>query len=84
MKTSKYIQLEQELSCYKKLMGEAADQILDPEVSSYPIFVVNQQEVAVGIPLTEKEQIGNWTIHASSLEEFVSKQLIEENLIDFR
>lgn len=83
VETSNFVQLEKELEAYKPLMGKAADSILDQEISDYPIFIIHQLEVAVGIPLVEKNNDDlRWSIAASSLEEFVSKQLIEQQKVD--
>ncbi len=80
----KYLQMQIELAPLKQTMGQAADTIMDKEVSDYPIFVVHKQEVELGIPLFES-QPGQWSVHASSLEEFVSKQLIfPEKIEDFK
>ncbi len=82
-KTEKFLQLEQELEIYRKMMAEAVEIILDKEVSKYPIFVAHQQELELGIILADKEKMqGNWNIHASSLEEFVAKQIIFEDKIE--
>lgn len=75
--------LEQEMQTYKVILGKAADAVLDQEVSDYPIFVVHQQEVSIGVPIIEKEKVkGNWSVNASSLEEFATKNLIEGDKID--
>ncbi len=50
--------------------------ILDQDVSNYPIFIAHQQEFDMGIVLTSTDDKSKWSIHASSLEEFVSKQII--------
>lgn len=63
-------------------MNQAADSILDQEITKYPIFVAHQHSLAIGVDLTGETYTGDWKIQASSLEEFVSKQLIEENKID--
>jgi hypothetical protein len=85
-KSDQFFNLKQELAIYTKALGEAADIILEQDVSNYPIFVTHQQEVEMGIPVIEKEKIGgNWNINASTLEEFVSKNLIfEDKIEDFR
>lgn len=76
-KAEKFIILEDQLKRYVKAMGDASDIIMDQEISKYPIFVAHQQEVAIGIPLVEKEKQGGlWNIHASTLEEFVTKSII--------
>lgn len=83
MSTTKYIQLEEELRDFSATMNKAQNAILDQEVSKYPIFVVHQHEVEIGVKLVNGEDLGlTWSIHASSLEEFVSKQIIEEHKVD--
>jgi len=78
--------LENELALYKKMMSEALDMLLANEISKYPIFVAHQQEMEIGILLSDREKVsGNWTIHLSTLEEFVSKQIIsQEKVNDFK
>ncbi len=86
-KNLRYKQLEDELQVYKKAMSQAAQTILDSEVSKYPIMVAHQQELELGIPIVTREKfpLGSWDIHASTLEEFVSKQIIkDEKIQNFR
>jgi hypothetical protein len=81
-KTEKFLKLELELKVYSKMMADASQVIIDKEVSSYPIFVAHQQELELGIQLADREKVaGNWNIHASSLEEFVAKQIIFEDKV---
>ena len=80
---SKYALLQSELGIYKKIMQLAADRILEEIVSEYPIFVVHQQQLEIGIPLVIRgETRGNWSINASTLEEFLAKNLIDEIKVD--
>ena len=82
-KTTKFLQLESELSVYKRVMRQAADTIIDENVSEYPVFVVHQQEVEIGIPIAVKGKVkGNWSINASTLEELISKNIINSEKID--
>ena len=82
-KAEKFLQLENELSIYKKMMIQASDMIIDQHVSNYPIMVAHQQELEIGIPLHDREKgVGNWSIHASTLEEFVSKNIIYEAKVE--
>jgi hypothetical protein len=75
--------LEQELQPYKSILSKAADAVIDQEVSDYPIFVVHQQEVSMGIPLVDKDKTkGNWSVNVSSLEEFVTKQIINNEKVE--
>jgi hypothetical protein len=85
-KSDQFFQLKNELSIYVKALGEAADIIVEQDVSNYPIFVIHKQEVEMGIPVIEKDKNGGlWNINASTLEEFVAKNLIfEEKIEDFR
>ena len=78
-----YRLLEKELAHYKPMMILASDTIKDQGVSEYPIMVAHQHEMSVGISIADKNKVkGNWSINASTLEEFISKQLIEPNKID--
>ena len=81
-KSERFLTLEQELQPYKKMMADAADIILDQDVSNYPIFIAHQQEFDMGIVLTSVNEKSKWAIHASSLEEFVSKQIVFPDRIE--
>lgn len=72
--------LEKELKPYKKMLAQAAEIIIEQAVSDYPILVVHQQDLAsIGIPIIEKEKVsGNWSVNASTLEEFITRQIIRE------
>ncbi len=79
----KYQLLEEELQLYKKSLGRAADAIMDQEVSSYPIFVIHQHSVDIGILMVDREEItGKWSVNASTLEEFVTKQIIQTDKLE--
>jgi len=85
-KAEPFLKLEQELDVYRKLMSQAADVIMEKDVSDYPIFVAHQQVMEIGIVLHDREKAGgSWSIHASSIEEFVSKQIVfEAKVADFK
>ena len=74
--------LEKEIQPYNGFLSFTADAILDQDVSQYPIFVLHVQGINVGIPLDTDHIQGNWLVNASSLEEFVTKQLIESSKVD--
>ena len=86
MSDQKYLQLKEEIDMYIPMMQEAADTVIDQDISKYPIFVFHKQEIAVGIHLVNQKKVqGNWSVNLSTMEEFVSKQLIaEENINAFR
>ncbi len=83
-KAESYIVLQTELDVFRKLMTQAAKVILDQDVSSYPIMVAHQQELELGMPIFKREDNkgSKWSIHASTLEEFVSKQIIFPEKVD--
>jgi hypothetical protein len=85
MEGQEFLDFQREMQIYLKVMSQAGEIIRDQEVSKYPIFVVHAHEVSIGLPIVEKEKFGGkWNIHASTLEEFVSKNLVfEEKMEDF-
>ncbi len=81
--TTKFKQLEEEIAPYKSIMSKASDAIMEQDVSSYPIFVVHQQTIEMGIALVNNDdKLGKWSVSASTLEEFVTKQLIQMEKVD--
>lgn len=46
-------------------------------ISAYPIFVAHQHELKLGEVILDKNDLNTeWSIHASTLEEFMEKGLI--------
>lgn len=82
MSGSKFIEFEKELEPYKKVMAVASDAIRDQDISKYPIFVVHQHSLEIGISILSEDEPHPWSIQASSLEEFVSKQIVEKDKVD--
>lgn len=78
--------LKDELSPYLGILTNASEIIQTQEVSSYPIFVIHQQTVDIGINIVDREKAqGNWSVNASTLEEFVTKQILSnEKVEDFK
>ena len=80
-----HLRFKEEFRHYVRMLKGASTAIIDQEVSEFPIFVFHKNELPIGIPLTTPEQYGEWYVNASTLEEFVTKQLIaEEKVADFR
>lgn len=78
-----YIQLQQDLKPFMPLLQKAADTILDQDVSRYPIFVVHRYDLELGIPLVvHGESEPKWSINATTLEELVTKRLVETDKVD--
>lgn len=81
--TTQYLQLEEELKPYREILGKAADAVVTQEVSDYPIFVVHQQIMDMGIQIIEKDNgLKKWSVNVSSLEEFVTKQIIQPERVE--
>lgn len=81
--TEDFIKLRDELKVYVPLMQQAAELVRVEDISNYPIMVIHKQELELGIPLELSiEMPGAWKIHVSTLEEFVSKQVIENEKVD--
>ena len=79
VRTSRIKMLEIELQPYMDVFQKATDTILDQEVSDYPIMVVHQEETVVGLPMVNRKEVaGNWSVNASTLEEFMMKKVITE------
>ena len=78
-----FIGLKNQLKSYVGVLDKAGSVIIDERVSNYPIMVVHKQEVEIGIPLKFEYSLpGNWSVNASTLEEFVSKMIIEDEKIE--
>jgi len=71
-----FLTLQLQLQPYKKILAQASDIILDEQVSKYPIFIIHQQELNMGVSLIESGETFKWSVNASTLEEFVTKELI--------
>ncbi len=67
----------------KNLLGEAAETIQNENVSNYPIFVTHKQHLEIGIPFAENlGRNAEWSVNASTLEEFVAKKIIDVAKVD--
>jgi hypothetical protein len=78
--------IEEALKPHLGIMCQAADAILDQDISSYPIFVVHQAIADIGFALLRKSEDGpKWSVNASTLEELATKQIVEMSKVnDFR
>jgi len=70
--------LENDLKLYSESMKEIAAEIIGERLSDYPIFVAHQHEVKLGELILDKDELNTqWSIHASMIEEFVDKGIIQ-------
>lgn len=75
--------LELDLKFYDESIKEVALEIISEGISEYPIFVAHQHELSLGEPILDKEELNtSWSIHASTIEEFVEKGLIQPDKRD--
>ena len=82
-KAEKFLVLEKEFKIYKKALHEASEIIRNENISNYPIFAAHQGTLDMGIPIIKKEEAGGkWNINASTLEEFVTKNIIYDEKVE--
>jgi hypothetical protein len=80
-KVSPLQSLETDLRLYSESIREIAVEIMVEGLTSHPIFVAHQHEIALGEMILNKDDLNTeWTIHASTLEEFVEKGIIKKEL----
>ena len=71
--------LKVDLDFYADSIKEIALEIMAEGLSAHPIFVAHQHEVSIGELILDKNELGTgWSIHASTLEEFVERGIIKE------
>lgn len=76
-KKSPLVSLEKDLTFYAESIKEVAVEIMVEGISSYPIFIAHQHQVSLGEIILNREELNtDWTIQASTLEEFVQKGII--------
>src|SRR5437016_4805118 len=82
-KESPLVSLENDLKLYAESMREVAVEIMVEGLSLYPIFVAHQHEVKLGELILDRHDLNTeWTIQASTLEEFVEKGIVKDILKD--
>lgn len=78
-----FMTLREDIKRYSALLGRASDKIRNESVSKYPVFVLSQEEIPLGVKMVKKGgKSGKWNVHASTLEEFVAKNLVEKDKVD--
>lgn len=79
-----FLQIQTELQPAYPTLAQAADTILDAEVSAYPIFIAARIEAPIGVLLAHLQPTG-WYLYASTLEELVARQVVlEQHIAQFR
>jgi hypothetical protein len=73
--------LEVDLKFFSESLREVAVEIMVEGLSSYPIFIAHQHEVALGEPILDKDELNtDWSINASTLEEFIERGVVKKEL----
>ncbi len=77
-KQSPLLSLEKDLEFYKESIKEVAVEVMVEGISATPIFIAHQHEVKLGEMILNRDELNtNWTIQASTLEEFIEKGIIK-------
>ena len=75
--------LRLDLNLFKDAIKEVSEDIIKEGFSAFPIFIAHQAEVKLGEVILDREELGiNFTIQASTLEEFVSRNIIKPGNAD--
>ncbi len=76
-KKSPLVSLEKDLTFYADSIKEVAVEIIVEGISTYPIFIAHQHEVSIGEVILNRAELNtDWTIQASTLEEFIQKGIV--------
>jgi len=77
-KESPLVSLEKDLELYAESVKEVAIDIMMEGISTHPIFIAHQHTVSIGELILNRDELNtNWSIQASTLEEFVQKGIID-------
>ncbi|MDB5017071.1 MAG: hypothetical protein JWQ84_1903, partial [Mucilaginibacter sp.] len=76
-KESPLVSLEPDLKFFNESIREVAIEIISEGISNFPIFIAHQHELSLGELILDRNDLNtSWSIHASTLEEFVEKGVI--------
>lgn len=83
-KSSPLKSLKVDLDFYSESIKEISTEMIAEGYTLYPVFIAHQHEVSLGELILDKSELGtNWSINASSIEEFVEKGVIQEDRRDY-
>ena len=82
-KESPLVSLERDLKLFNESIREVAVEIMLEGVSLHPIFIAHQHEIKLGEVILDRNELNTeWSIHASTIEEFIEKGVIKKELKD--
>lgn len=77
-KDSPLVSLEPDLKLFNESIHEVAVEIMVEGLSNYPIFIAHQHELNLGEVILDRRDLNTeWSIHASTMEEFLEKGIIK-------
>lgn len=80
-KETPLLSLKKDLKLYSESLHEVAVEIMVEGLSRYPIFIAHQHEVKLGEPILDRYDLNTeWSIHASTMEEFIERGIIKKEL----
>jgi hypothetical protein len=80
-KQSPLVSLEVDLKFFSESIREVAVEIMVEGLSAYPIFIAHQHDVKLGEVILDRNELNSeWSVHASTLEEFIEKGVIKNEL----
>ncbi|HEK20763.1 MULTISPECIES: hypothetical protein [unclassified Mucilaginibacter] len=80
-KPSPLVSLERDLKFFNDSIKEVSVDIMVEGLSATPIFVAHQHEVKLGEVILDRNELNTeWSIHASTIEEFVDRGIIKPEL----
>src|SRR6187402_815331 len=80
-KDSPLVSLERDLKFFQDSIREVAMEIRVEGLSDYPIFVAHQHELQLGELILDRIELNSeWSIHASTLEEFLEQGIVKKEL----
>lgn len=72
--------LKEDLRFYSPMIREVSQDMIKEGYTQYPVFVAHQHQVSLGEPILLREDYAReFSIHASTLEELIEKQLVLED-----
>jgi hypothetical protein len=73
--------LQRDLKVFSESIREVAVEIMVEGLSKYPIFIAHQHEIKLGEVILDRNELNSeWSVHASTLEEFLERGVIKEEL----
>ncbi|MBK0377922.1 hypothetical protein [Mucilaginibacter segetis] len=80
-KESPLVSLETDLKFFNESIREVAVEIMAEGVSMHPIFIAHQHEMKLGEVILDKDELNTeWSVHASTIEEFTERGIIKKEL----